>query len=210
MKVLSISNEQLVSHGIKAILQEHFKQIEVTSTADDEEIENLSKEKQFDVILLNLSVLSIQTESLIEKIKHYQENAKMLIVSNSDYKQYVVDYIRLGVSGFLDKSSSGQDLILAIKLIRSGQMYLSKEMLMSIYYNNLNSRENEFDNPFSKLSKRELDVFKLLIKGKRIKNISETLKIHQSTASTLKKRIMQKLNVDNLIHLNKKAMEYGY
>lgn len=173
-------------------------------------LKTFQKKNSFDVILLNLSVLSIQTESLIEKIKHYQENAKMLIVSNSDYKQYVVDYIRLGVSGFLDKNSSGQDLILAIKLIRSGQMYLSKEMLMSIYNNNLNSSENEEDNPFSKLSKRELDVFKLLIIGKRIKNISETLKIHQSTASTLKKRIIQKLNVDNIIHLNKKVMEYGY
>jgi DNA-binding CsgD family transcriptional regulator len=49
-----------------------------------------------------------------------------------------------------------------------------------------------------------------LLNGKRINDIKATMNIHQSTASTLKKRIMEKANVDNLMDLKKKADEGGF
>jgi DNA-binding NarL/FixJ family response regulator len=63
-------------------------------------------------------------------------------------------------------------------------------------------------NPFKKLSNRELDVFKLLSQGESVNNICKALNLHQSTISTLKKRIMEKLGVGNIVELSKIAQQY--
>lgn len=208
MNVLNIIQEPLVSIGIHNILQDHFTNAEVVSTFELEEIERQIETNTFDVIILDIGISSINMHELMKTLKSQQESAKVLILSGSEYKNFAMKYINMGASGFLDKASSQEDLVLAIKLIKSGNLYLSKDMLMSIYNTNV-GHENDFT-PFNKLSKRELEVFKLMIKGKRIKDISKIMKIHQSTTSTLKKRVMAKFNVDNLMKLKTMAMEYGY
>lgn len=208
MKVLNINSESLVSIAISNILEQHYKNVEVFSCCDYQEIMELSQEYSFDVILLDIGITSINTYKLMKTFSDVQESAQTLIFSHTEYKPYALKYISLGASGFLDKSSSEQDFLLAIKLIRSGQLYLSKDMLMSIYNENVDGKDNA--TPFNNLSKRELEVFKLLIKGKRIKDISKIMQIHQSTTSTLKKRILLKFKVDNLMKLKTVAMQYGY
>ena len=67
-----------------------------------------------------------------------------------------------------------------------------------------------FDNPFLKLSKRELELYKHLIQGVYIKKIGRIMNIEQSTATTLKKRMFTKLGVSNMIELTQLSIEYGY
>lgn len=208
MKVLNINSEQLISIGINNILEKNFKNSEVISSYDYKQILHLCKKESFDVILLDIGIACFDTQKLIKILVKHQDKAAVLIFSDVNYKPFVLKYISLGASGFLDKKSSEKELVLAIQLITSGKLYLSKEMLSSIYYDNINVNGNA--TPFHKLSKREMDVFKLLIKGKRVKDISEIMQIHQSTTSTLKRRIMQKFKVDNLMNLKSMAMEYGY
>jgi len=160
------------------------------------------------VILLDIGISSINTRQLMKTFSSAQQSAKILIFSRAEYKPYALKHISMGACGFLEKSCSADDLLLAIKLVKSGQLYLSKEMLMSIYNENISKEDNS--TPFNKLSRRELEVFKLLIKGKRVKDISKTMKIHQSTTSTLKRRILEKFNVDNMMKLKTMATEYGY
>jgi DNA-binding NarL/FixJ family response regulator len=208
MKILDISAEQLVSIAVKSIIQKHFKQAEVLSSNDHDEITALLETHTFDVILLDIGINTMNTFALMKTLTTIQQDAKVLVFSREEYKPYVLQYIAQGASGFLDKSSSEEELLLAVNLVKSGQLYLSKDLLMSVYNENINQDDNP--TPFNKLSKRELEVFKLLIKGKRVKDISKIMKIHQSTTSTLKKRILQKFKVDNIIKLKTMAMEYGY
>lgn len=131
-----------------------------------------------------------------------QQSAAILIFPQATYKPYTIQYITKGASGFLDKSSSEKELLLAIEMITLGQLYLPKDMLLTIYNQSASTEQNA--KPFKNLSRRDLEVFKLLIKGKRVKDISKIMQIHQSVTSTLKKRIMYKFKVDN--HMKQKSM----
>ncbi len=208
MNVLNINSEYFVSIGIQNILQKNFEDTEVLSSCDHEEILNLSQAHDFDIILLDIGITSMNTLKLMKALIAQQDTAEILIFSQAEYKPYALEYVTLGASGFLDKSSSEKEFIQAIKLIKTGHLYLSRDILMSVYNDNISAEAN--NTPFSELSKREMEVFKLLIKGKRVKDISEIMKIHQSTTSTLKRRIMEKFKVDNLMKLKSMAMEYGY
>jgi DNA-binding NarL/FixJ family response regulator len=207
MEVLNINQEQLVSIGIQNILEKHFTDVKVISCCDEQEILELTEAHSFDIIFMDIGINAIDTFKLMKALPERQETAKILILSNAEYKRYALKYIRMGASGFLEKTSSEKDLLMAIKLVSSGQLYIAKDMLMSIYNQNINGEDTM---PFDKLSKRELEVFKLLIKGKRVKDISKIMQIHQSTTSTLKRRVLEKFKVDNLMKLKSMAMEYGY
>ena len=114
-----------------------------------------------------------------------QQDPKVLILSEAKHKPFAMQYMLEGASGFYDKSCSEEDLILAVELVLSDQIYLSKDVLQSqikIQNSHLISRSDTLN----KLSKREYEVFKLLIEGKQIKEISKEMEIHQSTTSTLK------------------------
>jgi DNA-binding NarL/FixJ family response regulator len=208
MKVLNINQEQLVSIGIQNILEKHFEDVQVMTSCDQQEILELIQEHSFDLVFMDIGITGIDTLKLMKLLPEQQQRAEVLILSNVEYKPYALKYISLGAGGFLDKTSSEKDFLMAIKLIRSGQLYLSKDMLMSLYNQNVSIKNNV--TPFHKLSKRELEVFKLLIRGKRIKDISKIMQIHQSTTSTLKRRVLEKFKVDNLMKLKSMAMEYGY
>lgn len=208
MKVLSIIEEQLVSIGVENILQEQFTAIEIVSSIDYNEILEQTELNSFDVILLDVEVSDLDALYLMKILNNKQPQAKTLVISRIPPRYDAMKYLDMGVSGFLDKSTSGEDLVIAIKLIQKDKLYISKDMLMSIYNNNGGMEHDA--TPFHKLSKRELEIFELMIKGKRIKDISKIMNIQQSTTSTLKKRVMSKLKVDNMMNLKMLALEYGY
>jgi DNA-binding NarL/FixJ family response regulator len=208
MKVLNIIEEHLVSVGMQNVLEEHFEDVEIITSFEEQDIIKKVKDHTFNLIICDLGIVSLKPTKVMRALTHYQNQANILLFSNAEYKQYAVRYICKGASGFLEKSATASELIMAIKLIMSGQLYISKEMISAIY--NSTPDNGQKNSLLGKLSKREHEVFKLLTQGKRIKDISESMEIHQSTASTLKKRILAKFKVNNIIDLKTLAMEYGY
>jgi len=102
-----------------------------------------------------------------------------LVCSNTDSKIYAMPYIAMGASGFIHKSFTDLLLVTAINLILDGKTYISTEVLQ----NSLNKKvqiQNQQEDLTKQLSRRELEMFTHLLNSKRIKEISETMYIHQS------------------------------
>ena len=114
-------------------------------------------------------------------------------------------YISMGANGFITKSSTLEQILTAINLINAGQLYLSQKALL--WQTSLEHAKLSFEN---QLSKREFQVFKLIVSGLSVNHIANNLQLKQSTVSTLKRRIMAKLQVANVVELVKLASQYGY
>jgi DNA-binding NarL/FixJ family response regulator len=99
------------------------------------------------------------------------------------------------------RSAPKAEFILAIHNLIAGKLYLNIEQLQT-QKKNIGKNKVEIS-PFERLSGRELELFTHLITGLRIKEITHIMNIEQSTAATLKKRIMTKLGVDNMVDLVK-------
>lgn len=208
MNILIIEDHLVTAMGLKMIIADNFENPKIDITHNGKEALDKVKKKHYDVITLDITLPNTDTQSLLENIKRISKTTEVLICSNSDSKIYAMPYIAMGASGFIHKSFTEQQLVGAIKLILDGQTYVSREALQNSF-NKKGEIKNQYDSFTQQLSRRELEVFTHLLNGKRIKEISETLNIHQSTASTLKKRILEKANVDNLIDLKKKVDKYG-
>ena len=114
---------------------------------------------------------------------------------------YALRYFHAGANGYLNKLSAEDKIVEAVKNIMEKGKYISPEIAEKLVTNQIN---NEPLNPFDKLSNRENEIVKLLIKGEGNLEISNGLGIQMSTVSTYKNRVFEKLRINNLVELIEK------
>jgi two-component system invasion response regulator UvrY len=110
-------------------------------------------------------------------------------------KIYANKFYNEGVMGFVSKSAGLNELSKAIDLVLNGRKYFSESFLEHLAQGNTFSR---FENPFTKLSSREMEVTMELMKGVPIASIALNLAINSSTLASHKAHIFQKLDVSNV------------
>lgn len=110
--------------------------------------------------------------------------------------------IRAGAFGYLSKTTELDYLISAVKKVGEGKMFITNELAQRLAFDEGTQKPRRH---FRKLSTREVEILKLLPSGKRNKEIAQGLNLNEKTVSTYKARLMQKLNVDNLVDLLQQA-----
>lgn len=208
MNVLVVDKNPINAIGCKKIFEDHFKAAKVHNTNNGEKAIHKLNTISFDVVVMDIVLQDTDAQSLLYEILRIQPKAKILIFSNNQDEIFAMPYISMGASGYLNKTSSEADFVLAINMIITGQLVMSQHLTKK----NANKKTSTLGIkcPFQKLSKRELELFDHLIKGERIQDISKIMNIAPTTAATLKKRIMVKLNVKGMVDLIKVACEFGY
>jgi two-component system invasion response regulator UvrY len=207
MNVLNIEHHPVTALGVEKLFKENFDDITYYHTSDGENIPSILKETSFDVIVLDIIIPNTDIHNLLIKIRNKQPNAKILIFSHYSEGLYAMHYISLGVNGYLRKSSSVENFVFAIKMILNGQLYISNDLVQK----NMDTKTKKFTgNHFETLSNRELEIFGHIVNGISMKRICNIMSIEQSTSATLKKRMMQKLKVNNMVELVKLSIINGY
>jgi len=207
MKTLIISNEILTVVGIKNILEENFDKVVFENAMDKEDVIKILKTKKFDLIIFHLFKDVQQSLSIFKILKTHSEQPNILVIGDYQNKANTLRYMSLGAIGFIVHSAGVEDIVMAAKMVSRGNVYLSKEALTS---DSDKSIEVQVVTSKRKLSKKEEKVMELLIQDYRVKDICKVMEVHQSTVSTLKKRIFAKLGVDNLESLKNEAIELGF
>jgi DNA-binding NarL/FixJ family response regulator len=115
--------------------------------------------------------------------------------------------IRAGARGYLTKESAGTQLVSAIRKVASGRPYISLEVAEQLAMDAMPSVMEDL--PHKQLSDREFEVFSLLVGGKSITEIAESLHLSVKTVSTHKTRILHKMGVPSLADLVQYAVVHG-
>lgn len=148
---------------------------------------------QYDLIILDTDIPGSIFKSMVKDLKKKQKNLKILIFSIYD-ENVGIQYIEEGVEGYLNKDASESEILKSIHALFDEGYYYPSKMMNKL----LTSKEN---NTVEKLSKRELQIFKLLAEGHGNIEISNSLDLKTSTISTYKKKIFEKLQVKNVVDL---------
>jgi len=143
--------------------------------------------------------------ALMDTILAIKPKLKILIFTMASENIFSKRFLKLGVSGFLSKDSSDEEIKRAITKVSLGRKYISEGLFSDLTDDSLRSRS---DNPFEDLSDRELEIVTHLIKGKSVGEICDILSIQNSTVSTHKARAFEKLKVKNIIELREMARIY--
>lgn len=151
-----------------------------------------------DVLISEMILIDESPINLINQIKEIKPQIKVIFFTSQDENVYSFPLLKAGAIGFLSKNIKASVLAEAIKKVQSYELYITNN------FNNQLDLDIDLEKPrnsFGSLSAREIEVLKYLTDGKRNIEIAERLKINQKTVNTYKNRMMQKLNVDNMLDL---------
>ncbi len=222
LQTVFIDNEVLLVQGIKSLLEQHnISGFNVAGHYLD--LPAFIKENSSDCALV-ISNLDIEDEDIINhvpKIKKIHPNARVIILTNYDNYKLVRDVMKSGADGYLLKTSSFGELITCIEEVMNGEAHLGAGLQLTPSRKLFNSKTSDdgkkeessirkYEDRFQvrqRLTKRELEILRLVTQAKNNKEIGKELYISDQTVGVHKKNIMRKLNVRSTISLIKYAME---
>jgi DNA-binding NarL/FixJ family response regulator len=206
IRLVIADDHAIVREGLKRIVSEApGMQIEAEA-GDGNEVMNIVREREFDVLVLDLSMPGRSGMELIKLVKAEKPKLRILVLSMHQETQYAVRAIKSGASGYLTKESAPGQLVQAIQKIATGGAYISAEVAEQLA---LGAMPGVDKPPHEALSDREFEVFRQLVAGASVTEIAAELKLSVKTVSTHKANLMQKLAIDNPSDLVRYAIRHG-
>ncbi len=205
LKIFIADDHQILIDGIISFFNE-LDGFEVIGSANDGL--NLLQEiatKTPDIILLDLNMPKLDGISTLKKIKANYPNIKVIILSNYHQSQLIKETKALGANGYVLKNGSKSDLLTAIEAAHSGKYHFPEEKEVP-------ETQTYFTDEFLKkhhLTKREIEIIKLVCQELSSKEIGEKLFIAEFTVTTHRRNILSKLNLKNTPALINFAKENG-
>lgn len=204
-KFLIADDHVIVRAGLKTIIREMCPFAEFDEAVNGEQVIGYIKSKEHDLIILDINMPETDAIALVTNLFAYKEHSKVLIFSMNAETLYAKRFMKLGVLGYLDKESQASEIRKAIENVMSGTAYMS-ENLKRYFYEDMMAKRT--DNPFEKLSNREIQIAKYLLRGYSHAEIKKTLNLHSSTVGTHKLRFFEKLKIKNIFELRELAKLY--
>lgn len=187
-------------------LLEHEPDIEVVGEIScvSDGLVNTQTQCSPDVIVIDCIQIGACGLWCVRKMMQKNAQVKFLIIIMHESIHFAERALKLGVKGILDKTAEPQMLIDSIRTIAAGGMFLQGGLAQQLAIRRASGKSG-----LDSLSAREFEVFCLLARGFRCRDISEFLHISAKTAGVHRTNIMNKLELKNIAGLILMALEYG-
>ena len=209
-KILIGDDHRIVREGIKQVLAD-APDIEVVAEAETgpeilSKVDLLQGQNGLQAVLLDIALPGRDGMDVLQVLKKSWPQLPVLMLSTYPEKQYAVRCIKLGASGYLNKSANPDDMIAAVRKVASGGMYVSSataEALASAL------APTSGKQGLDALSHREYQVYRLLTAGKSVSEIGAQLELAANTVSTYRARILEKTGTRNDVELALYAQQHA-
>jgi two-component system response regulator NreC len=200
--VLAVAHD-LEREVIAALCTQHGLRV-VGQCSDGAAAVEMITEIQPDIALLDTNLPVLAGIEVIRRLRGAGCTTKLIILSTSRQGAMVTEAIRAGADAYLLKDGPSRHLLDAINFSRDGGIYISPSLKGAGFFSQGETRRDA--DPLASLSPREMEVFSLLVNGRRSKDIADLLEISTKTVDTYRASLMCKLNVHDLVGLVKFAI----
>lgn len=195
IRVVIADDHRMIREGLKQLL-ELEGDISIVGEAGDgiECIEEIAIKKP-DVLLLDINMPRMDGLKVLQKLKEMKSNIKVLILTIHNEIEYLLKAVDIGVNGYVLKDSESDLLRKAIFAINNGEIFIQPNMI-PLLNDKLENREEETTTE-SLLTKREMEVLKLITEGLFNKEIAYNLSISEKTVKNHVSNIFRKISVSD-------------
>ncbi len=195
IKLLVADDHTLIRDGLQKILTMDQGIKIVGEASEGEEAVKLTSETKPHVVLMDINMPGVNGIEASKRIKEEEPETAIIILTIHDDREYIMELLNTGVSGYLLKDISADDLLDVIKKVAAGETIIDQRMggkLMEEWRSHSSSQELK-----GKLTERELEVLREIVKGENNKNIAEKLYISEKTVKNHTTNLFSKLEVND-------------
>ena len=196
IEIIIADDHMMIREGLKQLLELAGTMKVIAEANDGEECLNLlSKKIHPDILLLDINMPKKNGIEVLEHIKQNKIPVKVLILTVHNEVEYLLKAVDIGIDGYLLKDSSYDELKEAIDVVISGNTYIQPSLLPAL---NESLEDYALDKEkIDSLTKRELDVLRLISEGCSNKKISDELTISERTVKNHISHIFRKIDVED-------------
>lgn len=206
IKVFLVDDHELVRTGIRRILED-VRGIKVVGEADSgEDAVKWCRTEQADIVLMDMNMPGIGGLEATKKILRFNPDMKVIVLTIHTENPFPTKVMQAGAAGYLTKGAAPDEMVNAIRMVQSGQRYLSPEIAQQMA---LSQFTPDSENPFKELSERELQIMIMITKGEKVTDISEQLNLSPKTVNSYRYRLFSKLNISGDVELTHLAIRHG-
>ncbi|NVO19029.1 MAG: response regulator transcription factor [Bacteroidetes bacterium] len=208
IKIILVDDHQVVRDGLKSMLNGAAEIAIVAQAATGKELFEVLQNHPADVLILDIELPDISGLEICGRISTAYPEIRILILSMYTGEDFIFKALSEGAKGYLPKNTTRDELLEAIQSIADGKEYYSQqisEIMLKSYIKKAKSKKDN-DKGLEELSKRELEVLRMLAEGIPNYEIAEKLFISIRTVESHKSHIMQKLEMHTTAELVKFAI----
>lgn len=196
IEIIIADDHMMIREGLKQLLELDGTMKVIAEANDGEECLNLLNKKiHLDILLLDINMPKKNGIEVLEYIKQNKIPVKVLILTVHNEVEYLLKAVDIGIDGYLLKDSSYDELKEAIDVVISGNTYIQPSLLPAL---NESMEDYALDKEkIECLTKRELDVLRLISEGCSNKKISDELTISERTVKNHISHIFRKIDVED-------------
>ena len=208
IRVLIVDDHTVVRLGLRMLLDTDDSIFIVGEAANGQQALNAVEHHQPDVVIMDIAMPDMDGLEATRRIKERWPHINVLALTMHRHGEYFFNMLHAGVSGYLYKGDEATELIDAVRVIHSGEIFLPATLTKRLLTKYLHQHHDAHD-PHTNLTAREREILHLLAQGLSPNCIAEQLRISASTVYTHYRNVMEKLNLDSRQNLIQYARQHN-
>lgn len=203
IRVLLVDDHQLVRDGLRSRLGESEGIVIVGEASNGTEALALAASLQPDLVLLDIGLPDISGLDVAARLAAVAPQARALMLSMYDNREYVTSALRAGACGYVLKDATSKEIIAAIRAVAAGATYCSAPLTAALAGDSGSAAE-------APLTEREREILILVAQGNSNKRIAQQLDVSVRTVETHRLNLRRKLGIETPAGLIKYALQRGW
>jgi DNA-binding NarL/FixJ family response regulator len=207
-RVMLVDDHPIVRQGLANLIEDEEDLSVCAQVESAEEALAAMETARPDVIVIDIALGERSGLELVKDVRARWPDMPMLVLSMHDELLFAERSLRAGAKGYIMKQEATEKVMEGIRKVLDGELYVSERMAARLMTQAVNDRGATKENPLSRLSDRELEVFTMIGHGLGTREIAQRLILSIKTVEAHREHIKEKLKLKNGSELMRYAVQY--
>lgn len=207
-RILLVDQHVVFREAIRSLVDREEELSVVAEASDGRQALEIALRLQPDIVITELSTPRLSGIEVIRRLRQELPQVRLIVLSGHEGRNQVEQALRAGAVGYVCKSGSAKELMLAIDTVRNGRSYVSPVVAQHLV--SALSGKGGSDPAYEELTSREREILQLIAEGLSSKEIATELSVSTRTVESHRANVMEKLGIHKVSGLVRFAIREGF